>query len=335
MLMLSYFQVSSQIPSNCDVAPVLSTYYEADVKDMALKWLYAIDSPDTSLIDIPQWCQDTVRSGLAAIFNRPDVPEVDSVFNKYCVHTDIDFYGLSMICRRIAVDVDTLYSWTNNWINLETITGVPDLDTLLARYGFTVYYVYHWSTAPPTVCLSTTQLINVIQLCDSLKSFSGILSAAPMWLTSTGAMSSLVFSDTSNVKYYLFSMGFGTTGKNNWRFKVNLDCSIEFLGSECHCEYDPFPDPINCNILDIPSPMIPCQKLEVYPNPSSGLLTVSSKANSSHSTFSILSLNGQELLKQTIIDYKAQFDISNLPKGIYFIKLINENTIQIGKIIKQ
>jgi len=112
------FNVNAQLPSSCDVSDVLSIYYAPDVKDMALKWLYSIKSPDTSQIDIPQWCQDTIWSGLAALFNRCDIPEVDSVFNKYCVHTDVGFQG-SGIFKFMGIDVDTLISWTHNWINYQ------------------------------------------------------------------------------------------------------------------------------------------------------------------------------------------------------------------------
>ena len=173
------FNGSAQIPSNCDVSPLLRTYYELDVKDMALKWLYSIKSPDTSQIDIPQWCQDTIWSGLAALFNRCDIPEVDSVFNKYCVHTDVGFQG-SGIFKYMGIDVDTLINWTHKWINYQITTGITTLDSLLAKYGFTVDNVYHWSNSPPTVLLATTQLINTPALCDSLRSFQGILSAEPI-----------------------------------------------------------------------------------------------------------------------------------------------------------
>jgi hypothetical protein len=80
----------------------------------------------------------------------------------------------------MGIDVDTLINWTHKWINYQITTGITTLDSLLAKYGFTVDNVYHWSNSPPTVLLATTQLINTPALCDSLRSFQGILSAEPI-----------------------------------------------------------------------------------------------------------------------------------------------------------
>lgn len=342
LLILGLYPVNAQLPSNCNVPLVLRKYYEGDVKDMALKRLYSIKSPDTGLIDIPQWCQDTVWHGLAAIFNRHDQPQVDSVFNKYCVHTDIDIAGVSVIFREICVDVDTNYSWTSNWLDLNTKTGIPSLDTLLAKYGFAVTYVYHWTNDPPTVILTTTQYINTLPFCDSLESFQGIIRAYPNYLSSTGPKSSIAFSDTANIKYYTFPFHWGgdVGYHHDWRFRVNPDCSIEFLGNEPGCPgsgwwwHPSLPEPSNCNILDIPQPLIPCQELEVHPNPSSGLITISITENFSRHSLTILSLNGQELLKQTITEPTTTIDVSTLPGGIYFVKVTGEGTVQVGKFIK-
>ena len=86
ILLLIFFVVGfltrAQWPSVCTVPDVLRNNYEFDVADLTFKWLHLIHSPDTSLIEIPQWAQEPIWEGLAAIYNRHDIIEIDSLFNK-------------------------------------------------------------------------------------------------------------------------------------------------------------------------------------------------------------------------------------------------------------
>ena len=49
----------------------------------------------------------------------------------------------------------------------------------------------------------------------------------------------------------------------------------------------------------------------------------------------ILSLSGQEFMKKNITERSTNVDISVLPSGIYFVKVVLEETVQIVKIIKE
>lgn len=77
------------------------------------------------------------------------------------------------------------------------------------------------------------------------------------------------------------------------------------------------------------------KSMKIYPNPTLGKIDIEISEISSRGQLSILDLNGQELLKQTITKPSSQIDISNLQVGMYFIKFINENIFQVVKIIKE
>lgn len=330
LLILGFIQVNAQLPSNCDVPEELRKYYEFDVANMAVKWIYAIQSPDTALIDIPSWCQDTIWSGLAAIYNRHDQVEADSVFNKYCIHIDI---GLS-IWKQIVVYVDTTYAWTSNWMNLQTITGIPAFDSLLVKYGFTVSQFSHGHTGnnfDHDATLVTSQSINERALCDSIESFPGVFYAFQNSMSSVGAYPGIEFNDTSGVKSYSFTLGWGMANYHTWNYKVNHDCSIELL-DVINNNYEPYPVPSNCDILYVPDFTNPSIKMNVYPNPSFNNIIIESSAEG---YFSILNVSGKELLNRYITKSKTIVDISNLPVGVYFIKLKNENSIEVRKFIKE
>ena len=70
----------------------------------------------------------------------------------------------------------------------------------------------------------------------------------------------------------------------------------------------------------------------IYPNPTSDKLTISTPIQSH---LSILNLNGQELIKQTNLELSTQIDISTLPSGVYIMKLMDEKTLKVEKIIKE
>lgn len=327
--------VNAQLPSSCTVPDVLRIYYEPDVKSMALKWLFATKSPDTALIDIPQWSQDTVWSGLAAIFNRCDLPSADSVFNKYCVHAWLDIWE-SLIFRGIVVDIDTQYEWTHNWLNYQITTGITALDTMMTKYGFQVSNVYNWSNTPPTISLYTNQYINAMALCDSLRSFDGILSANPNGLGGSWTTPcTFDFSDTSGIKYYQIIFSEGGIGGYSWEFSVDTGCSTELLGSGFFGYYDSLPEPANCNILNISNYIIPNQEMKIYPNPSFDFVTIETSDFQNIGHLSIFNLNGQEVITCQIIKNTCKIDISHLSSGIYFVKLTNDRKVEVGKIIKE
>jgi hypothetical protein len=76
----------AQVPSNCDVSPILQYYYDRDVKHLALTTIYERQSPAMDSIIIPQVYQDTIWKAMAAVFNLADSPARDTVFEIYCIH---------------------------------------------------------------------------------------------------------------------------------------------------------------------------------------------------------------------------------------------------------
>jgi hypothetical protein len=79
----------------------------------------------------------------------------------------------------------------------------------------------------------------------------------------------------------------------------------------------------------------------VYPNSASESITIqlSESVSSINGTVSIYGITGQELIKQNAEGSKMQINISSMPAGIYFVRLINQETnvpvtIGIVKFIK-
>jgi len=75
--------------------------------------------------------------------------------------------------------------------------------------------------------------------------------------------------------------------------------------------------------IDTGNPLI------IYPNPSSGNITISLKTNSNEEMlFSIRNLLGKEVLNKQIQNDETKIDVSSLPNGIYCTHLFSNGKAQ-------
>jgi hypothetical protein len=64
--------------------------------------------------------------------------------------------------------------------------------------------------------------------------------------------------------------------------------------------------------------------IDVYPNPSNGIFTVSTNSDDIKS-YSILDSSGRIVTNGTLNSFENNIDISNMPKGVYFLKVGNDD----------
>lgn len=76
--------------------------------------------------------------------------------------------------------------------------------------------------------------------------------------------------------------------------------------------------------------------LSIYPNPAASSITIETSATPSNNTFvTINNMNGQQIIYQQISEKQTKMDVSSLPKGVYFVKVSNDQIVQVERIIKQ
>ena len=74
----------------------------------------------------------------------------------------------------------------------------------------------------------------------------------------------------------------------------------------------------------------------IYPNPSSTHYNHrNSQTTPSEFQISIFNLNGQEAMNLEVAESFAEVDISHLSRGMYFVQVSNDRTVQVGKFVKQ
>jgi hypothetical protein len=73
----------------------------------------------------------------------------------------------------------------------------------------------------------------------------------------------------------------------------------------------------------------------IYPNPATDKITIKILGKPAQSGLSIVNIEGQQLITRQITEPKTQINISTLPSGVYFVRLTNERTVEVGKFIKK
>ena len=75
-------------------------------------------------------------------------------------------------------------------------------------------------------------------------------------------------------------------------------------------------------------------KVLIYPNPSSTQITIELPHTPQKNTsLTIYNLNGQQLITQKITEPQTVVDISGLPQGVYFVKVVDDRMVMIGKVV--
>ncbi len=318
VFLFAVFTAKTQTPSDCSIPAELSTYYERDIKNMALRRMDQLQSPDLQLIRIPSSWQDTIARGLAAIL-QSGLPEADSVFNRYCVH---DNTSPMQIYQGLLIQVDLAYPWTQAWQNLNTITGNPYIDTLTTRYHLQLVQFFDWSFADYAL-LHTDSLWNVYALIDSLTLEPGVLNGEPDYIIGTAGR--IEYDKIDDIQYINFWFQFndcfdGCDNYRKWKFRVNEDCEVNYLGFEDFGVFgiEPLPTPSDCAIYTFLPVVKAHRKFSVYPNPASHWLSVKTNISIGYpQDYEIHDFAGKIVQSGSLINEDQKISVSALSPGVY------------------
>lgn len=331
LLFLVSLKGYTQVPSSCEIPQNLQNAYAHDVADLAVKRLDQINSPDTSQITIPQIHKDSIWDGLSAIYNASTLTGRDSVYEIFCIHQENQNMRLH---KDILVYTDSTCQWTDNWQNLNSITGNSELDYLIDHYGFSIesYHALDYDIYNARIKLITDQNINTFAFCDSLETFDGIHHANPNFSYIQGNY--IDYNVIDGVKYIDFSLascGFdwGTCYYYTWKYEVYQDCYVDFIGIDA--ETYSLPDPVNCNITTGSANNLSADELiSVYPNPTAGVISIAiNEAEAGINSLEVTSIQGSIILKKNTVPDNLELD---LPNGLYFLKFSNEDNVYIKKL---
>ena len=89
---------------------------------------------------------------------------------------------------------------------------------------------------------------------------------------------------------------------------------------------------LNMALLDVDE--LNLNEFKIYPNPTTGFISVSIPNDGSNSKITIYNSLGQTIIEQNINQSNATLSLENLNSGVYFYKIASANATQTGKIIK-
>jgi hypothetical protein len=308
----------------------LATHYAGDVNHLALARIFEVKSPYRDSVVIPQIVQDTIWEALSAIYNAAAIPERDSVFDVYCIHHDISNY----LFRDISVKIDQHCPWFNNWQQLKIQTGVSGLDSLFSMYGFELDYfaMTHWAF------LQTSQSLNLNALCNLLRGYAYVIDAQPSGYLGDG--DEINYRKIGSDRYLDFKLGFGDcpagcTGNHTYKFHVQDDCSVTFLGTvDQTIPGLPLPWPTNCRITGSRESEDIQPVVRVYPNPATACFYLET---GSMKVVRYEIRNGCGLLVDGgPIRSDLSVGVASLPQGVYYVCVFDEinRPFQPVKLIK-
>ncbi len=204
----------------------LRTIYKVDASRLALKDIFENDLPQKDDVIIDSSIVAEYYFALVSIYNSSS-NERNIILDTLNIHT---FFNPAVFKFGVAVNKNT--EWSQNWINEEIVTGVDQIDTLLAPHNLSISRYYSWPFTD-FFEIESQNPINNRPLCDKLFLVPEISSATPNYYIGDG--STIVGTRVNNkigISYY-YKWGdcpSGCIAKHWWTFSVNIDGFVEFMG---------------------------------------------------------------------------------------------------------
>lgn len=321
------FFIGFQSFSQCSINPFIQNNYEIDAKVLVLREILNNPSdPDYDNPFIPEERYTPYLERLSALYESPhNSPMVDSLFNEYKFHTNLDNPVPTPI-KKIIFSVNNNVNWIEDFKNTG-ISGVAELDDLMALYQFSIasFFVSQSTGVTYFFIITSFDFLNVTALTDNFDMVSGI----------NGSQAYIDVGDrfnyTGNIIY----------ARDNWIIELcdirveNDEFTFVLSGDDCMsgCQQSEFRFAYvteDCEVLSASKNELP--KFSIYPNPTSDKLYF--KGNSSEIvSLQIFSIQGK--LIQKLNNISTEIDVSQLKAGMYFIEINNsEGNKSIQKFIK-
>jgi hypothetical protein len=312
ILLISLSLKSQIINSTCTGSQSVIEKFKEDATKLAVRRLFAIKSPDTAKITLPNLALDSTLSALVAVYNVQNLPQRDTIFDILKISANYP------LVNRISISSEDT-SWLNQWAMKKTNTGFVGIDTFLDKYKFTLRSYFPPSFLPWGSGAFTTNLfLNTLALADSINKIKGVRFAS-----SGGGL------DSPNITYEVESSGnriltfdyrwgevcpSGCEKSRRWKFRIYPDCKVEYLGASGRLLDLVLSNSENTNIN---------KRIDIYPNPTTNQITISSTYE--FQDYAILDITGKTVIKGTLYS-KNEIGVSALADGIYFLHLKNTDT---------
>lgn len=139
----------------------------------------------------------------------------------------------------------------------------------------------------------------------------------------------------NNILY--LGLGYANPVYPNTLLPISFSADSAFTGTPLSMLVDDWADLASCNTgspLSIKC-MTEITDSKFYPNPANDMITIETSAKDKDIKIFVYNIQGQILKQQQIKQTKTNIDISGFAKGIYFVKLTDNDNTTVTKIIKE
>lgn len=326
LLLLFLIAMNVNLWAQCEISAFIEDTRTRDAKILALREILANpDDPDYYEGIIPQDRIDPYLQKLSAIYENPNnIPFIDSLFNEFNFHVNpSENYNYYTPYRSMYLEVDKSADWYNNFRNTG-ISNVQELDSLINYYQFDIDPFFGYGGTFIFELESQFDVINIRGIKDEFEAIEGVVFAEPIDEPSEY--------DYYTGIYYYISTDYGGGSAELCDITVNGNVfTFTLYGGDCMagCMYEVSWDVIvseDCDQVTLSADYLQKENpLQVYPNPATDFITLHPIPENLSEIY-IYDINGRMIHSQK--DDFSNIDISNLPSGLYFLKLFDDS----GKI---
>jgi photosystem II stability/assembly factor-like uncharacterized protein len=277
--------------------------------------------------------------------------EIDNfhVFNSSC--TEIEGYlyihgnditNLNGLNQITSISGDLIIGWSSGAGNpsLTEISGLENLTSIGGNF-------YIWSnqalqslsglsslaSVGANLHIGGNSLLNNINSLSNLTSIGGDLNIT--WnpnLTSLAGLENIESGSIENLGIYFNE---SLTYCDVWSicsYFISPNGTIEIHDNASGCDSQ---EEVELHCQTLVEEIKAGKGIEIIPNPSNDLITISSSAITGNTILSIFNVSGQKVIERQLTDNETQIDISALQRGVYFVRVQNEKMVEVGKMVKE
>lgn len=319
-----FFQAQAQtVASSCTASPAVMARYKDDADRMAIRRLFAINSPlkDSVKIDAPT--SNNYLKYLLAVHNATSLPARDTVVY-LLVHAKME-YDL----RSVQFIPNPSQQWVQNFRDSIFPTGYTTFDSVMSKYHLyrRSYYVigsFTSATVKADSNFNAKALANIFNSTITQTQGGSVNSYVGMGSDITDSIHPAYMELT--YKYAWGDCPSGCMYKRYWRFRVYNNCQVEYMGSFGNGIQIVIPVD---NATGLNTQETGQSGIVAYPNPVKDKLKVSGARDFKYRCTDLL---GREFLKGEAVE---DIDVSGLPAGVYFLAVTAHDSVRLLRMIKE
>ncbi len=209
----------------------LKSHFWNEATHLALREILENEDDSKDSVIIPEDSIKQFYFGLVSVYNAIELPERSIVVDTF----QIELFGQLQL-DQFSMWIDTTSVWAQKWMDGQTETGNPVVDSLVAKYElYVLRTAHHQSLGVYDITLGSRSLLNMMALTELFSHVDDIRYSTPShW---SGDANDIIAekSDSKFVLHYYLKWGdcpAGCAYEHFWTFEVTFAGEVTFIGED-------------------------------------------------------------------------------------------------------